>query len=183
VDLRAIDEQGREISWDGVSMGEVQVRGPWITSGYYNDLRSASAFMDGWFRTGDVATIDPEGYVQLVDRAKDVIKSGGEWISSVDLENAIMGHPKVLEAAVVAIEHPKWQERPLAVIVPKAQFHDGVTKDEILEYLAPRFAKWWLPDEVLFVDAIPKTSVGKFDKKVLRAQLKQQRSKATPEPA
>ena len=183
VDLRAVDEQGGEVPWDGVSMGEVQVRGPWITSGYYNDPRSASAFMDGWFRTGDVATIDPEGYVQLVDRAKDVIKSGGEWISSVDLENAIMGHPKVLEAAVVAIEHPKWQERPLAMVVPKPQFQDRVTKDEILEYLAPRFAKWWLPDEVLFVDAIPKTSVGKFDKKVLRAQLKQQRSKATAEPS
>jgi fatty-acyl-CoA synthase len=134
--------------------------------------------MGGWFRTGDVAVIDPEGYVQLVDRAKDVIKSGGEWISSVDLENAIMGHPKVLEAAVVAVEHPKWQERPVALIVPKPQFQDRVTKEEILEHLEPHFAKWWLPDEVLFVDAIPKTSVGKFDKKVMRAKLKQQGQKA-----
>ncbi len=178
IDLRAVDDQGREIPWDGIAIGEVQVRGPWVISGYYNDPRSAQAFMGGWFRTGDVAVIDPEGYVQLVDRAKDVIKSGGEWISSVDLENAIMGHPKVLEAAVVAVEHPKWQERPVALIVPKPQFQDRVTKEEILEHLEPRFAKWWLPDEVLFVDAIPKTSVGKFDKKVMRAKLKQQAQKA-----
>jgi fatty-acyl-CoA synthase len=172
IDARVIDEQGKEAAWDGTSMGELQVRGPWVTSGYYNDARSASAFMDGWFRTGDVATIDPEGYIQLVDRAKDVIKSGGEWISSVDLENAIMGHPKVLEAAVFAVEHPKWAERPIAVVVPKAQFRDNITSQEILDYLDTRFAKWWLPDEVLFVDAVPKTSVGKFDKKVLRAQFK-----------
>jgi fatty-acyl-CoA synthase len=178
IDLRAVDDQGREVPWDGIAMGEVQVRGPWVISGYYNDPRSAPAFMDGWFRTGDVATIDAEGYVQLVDRAKDVIKSGGEWISSVDLENAIMGHPKVLEAAVVAVEHPKWQERPVALVVAKSQFQDRVTKAEILAHLEPRFAKWWLPDDVLFVDAIPKTSVGKFDKKVMRAKLKQQAQKA-----
>jgi fatty-acyl-CoA synthase len=174
LDLRAVDADGRVVPWDGVTIGEVQVRGPWVASSYYNDPRSASAFMDGWFRTGDVATIDAEGYVQLVDRAKDVIKSGGEWISSVDLENAIMGHPKVLEAAVVAVDHPQWQERPVALVVPKPQYLDRVTKDEILAHLAPRFAKWWLPDDVLFVDAIPKTSVGKFDKKVMRARLKQQ---------
>jgi len=174
IDIRAVDDQGREVPWDGKAIGEVQVRGPWVTSGYYNDARSAAAFMDGWFRTGDVATIDPEGYMQLVDRAKDVIKSGGEWISSVDLENAIMGHPKVLEAAVVAVEHPTWAERPLAVVVPKPQYQDRITKDEILAFLEPRFAKWWLPDDVLFVDAIPKTSVGKFDKKAMRARLKQQ---------
>jgi len=181
IDIRAVDEQGREVPWDGKSIGEVQVRGPWVTRGYYNDARSAAAFVDGWFRTGDVATIDPEGYVQLVDRAKDVIKSGGEWISSVDLENAIMGHPKVLEAAVVAVEHPTWVERPVAMVVPKPQFQDRVTKDEILRFLEPRFAKWWLPDDVLFVDAIPKTSVGKFDKKVMRAQFKQ-RPGAAAEP-
>jgi fatty-acyl-CoA synthase len=178
LDLRAVDEQGREIPWDGVAIGEVQVRGPWVTSGYYNDPRSASAFMDGWFRTGDMATIDPEGYVHLVDRAKDVIKSGGEWISSVELENAIMGHPKVLEAAVVAVEHAKWQERPMALVVSKPEFLDRVTKEEILAHLEPHFAKWWLPDDVLFVDAIPKTSVGKFDKKVMRARFKQQRGEA-----
>jgi len=178
LDLRAVDAEGREVPWDGATIGEVQVRGPWVTSGYYNDERSASAFMDGWFRTGDVATIDAEGYVQLVDRAKDVIKSGGEWISSVDLENAIMGHPKVLEAAVVAVEHPQWQERPVALVVPKPQFLDRIAKQEILAHLATRFAKWWLPDEVLFVDAIPKTSVGKFDKKVMRARLKNQQPQA-----
>lgn len=174
LDLRAVDDQGKEVPWDGVAMGELQVRGPWVISGYYNDARSASALMDGWFRTGDVATIDAEGYVHLVDRAKDVIKSGGEWISSVDLENAIMGYPKVLEAAVVAVEHPKWQERPIACVVPKPQFQDRITKEEILAYLEPKFAKWWLPDDVLFVDAIPKTSVGKFDKKVMRARFKGQ---------
>ncbi len=178
LDLRAVDAEGRVIPWDGVTIGEVQVRGPWVTGGYYNDERSAPAFQDGWFRTGDVATIDAEGYVHLVDRAKDVIKSGGEWISSVDLENAIMGHPKVLEAAVVAVEHPEWQERPVALVVPKPQYLDRVTKEEILAHLAPRFAKWWLPDDVLFVDAIPKTSVGKFDKKVMRAQLKQRTAEA-----
>jgi len=178
LDLRAVDEQSREIPWDGAAIGELQVRGPWVTSGYYNDPRSASAFMDGWFRTGDMATIDPEGYVHLVDRAKDVIKSGGEWISSVDLENAIMGHPKVLEAAVVAVEDPKWQERPIALVVPKPEFLDGVTKEEILGHLEPHFAKWWLPDDILFVDAIPKTSVGKFDKKLMRARFKQRQSGA-----
>ena len=178
LDLRVVDADGREVPCDGATIGEVQVRGPWVTSGYYNDARSAAAFLDGWFRTGDVATIDAEGYVQLVDRAKDVIKSGGEWISSVDLENAIMGHPKVLEAAVVAVEHPQWQERPVALVVPKPQFLDRVTKDEILAHLAPRFAKWWLPDDVLFVEDIPKTSVGKFDKKVMRARLKQRASQA-----
>ena len=181
LELRAVDDQGREAPWDGTTMGEVEVRGPWVTSGYYNDARSNSAFDNGWFRTGDVAVIDPEGYVQLVDRAKDIIKSGGESISSVDLENAIMGHPKVLEAAVVAVEHPKWAERPLAVIVPKPQFQDRITKEEILAYLAPRFAKWWLPDEVLFVDAIPKTSVGKFDKKVMRARFKSLAAKSSAE--
>jgi len=178
LDLRAVDDRGREVPWDGTTIGEVQVRGPWVTNGYYNDARSDSAFVDGWFRTGDVATIDSEGYVQLVDRAKDVIKSGGEWISSVDLENAIMGHPKVLEAAVVAVEHPEWQERPLALVVPRQQFLDQITKDEILGHLAGQFAKWWLPDDVLFVDAIPKTSVGKFDKKTMRARLKQRAQEA-----
>ena len=178
LDLRVVQGDGRVVPCDGAAIGEVQVRGPWVTSGYYNDERSAAAFQDGWFRTGDVATVDAEGYVQLVDRAKDVIKSGGEWISSVDLENAIMGHPKVLEAAVVAVEHPEWQERPVGFVVTKPQYVDRVTKEEILDHLRPRFAKWWLPDEVYFVDAIPKTSVGKFDKKRMRAHLKQQTSEA-----
>lgn len=178
LDLRAVDPEGHEVRWDGTAIGEIQVRGAWVTSGYYNDQRSASAFDDGWFRTGDMATIDPEGYVQLVDRAKDVIKSGGEWISSVQLKNAIMGHPKVLEAAVVAVEHPMWQERPMALIVAKPEFVDRITKQEILTHLQPQFPKFWLPDDVLFVETIPKTSVGKFDKKVMRARLKQQRAEA-----
>jgi fatty-acyl-CoA synthase len=128
--------------------------------------------MNGWFRTGDVVTIDAEGFVQIVDRTKDLVKSGGEWISSVDLENAIMSHPKVLEAAVIAVPHPRWQERPLACVVPKPEFKESLTKDEVLEHIRPRFASWSLPDDIVFLEAVPKTSVGKFDKKVLRAQFK-----------
>jgi fatty-acyl-CoA synthase len=172
VEIRAIDEQGKEVPWDGQSFGELQVKGPWVASSYYNDERSADAYMDGWFRTGDVVTIDPEGFMQIVDRTKDLVKSGGEWISSVDLENRIMSYPKVLEAAVIAVPHPKWQERPLACVVPKEDFKDSLTKDEIYEHIRPHFASWALPDDIVFVEAIPKTSVGKFDKKVLRAQYK-----------
>jgi len=180
VEIRAVDGQGREVPCDGKTMGELQVRGPWVIRAYYNDPRTAEAFQDGWFRTGDVVTIDPEGYIQIVDRTKDLIKSGGEWISSVDLENALMAHPKVLEAAVIAVPHPKWQERPLAVVVPRPEFKEDLTKEELLEFLRPRFAKWWLPDDIVFVEAIPKTSVGKFDKKVLREQFKDCRLPETP---
>jgi fatty-acyl-CoA synthase len=172
VDIRIVDDAGNEIAWDGVAMGELQVRGPWITSGYYNDPRNEQAFMDGWFRTGDVATIDPEGYIQIMDRTKDLVKSGGEWISSVDLENAIMAHPKVMEAAVIGVFHPKWQERPLACIAPLPQYKDQIAKGEILDFLASRVAKWWLPDDIVFLDAVPKTSVGKFNKRALREQFK-----------
>jgi len=173
VEIRAVDENGGEAPWDGKTFGELQVRGPWIISSYYNDDRSPQSFMDGWFRTGDVVTIDPEGYVQIVDRTKDVIKSGGEWISSQDLENAIMAHPKVLEAAVIAVAHPKWQERPLACVVPKPDFKDSITKEEIIEHLRGRFDKMYLPDDVVFIEAVPKTSVGKFDKKVLRQSYRE----------
>ncbi len=172
VDIRAVDESGKEIPWDGKAFGELQVRGPWIISSYYNDERSADSFMDGWFRTGDVVTIDPEGFVQIVDRTKDLVKSGGEWISSQDLENVIMAHPKVLEAAVIAVPHPKWQERPLACVVPKPDYKDNLTKAEIYDHLRTRFDKMYLPDDIVFIDAVPKTSVGKFDKKVLRQQYK-----------
>jgi len=173
VDIRLVDDAGREQPWDGKSQGEIQVRGPWITSGYYNNPAGAAQFTaDGWFRTGDVAVIDPEGYVQITDRTKDLIKSGGEWISSVDLETTIMGHPKVLEAAVIAVPHETWVERPLACVVPKPEFKDGLSAEEVLDYLRPLVAKWWLPDEVVFIDAVPKTSVGKFDKKVLRERFK-----------
>ena len=179
VDLRVVDENGAETAWDGETMGELQVRGPWITSGYYKDetnhvgCSTALSFMDGWLRTGDVATIDRHGYIQIMDRTKDLVKSGGEWISSVDLENAIMGHPKVMEAAVIAIPHPKWQERPLAVIAPLPQFRNSLAKEEILNFLSGKVAKWWLPDEVVFVDTVPKTSVGKFNKRALREQFKE----------
>ena len=177
IDVRIVDEAGSELAWDGTIMGELQVRGPWICSSYYNDPRGdergqAESFMDGWFRTGDVATIDSEGYIQIMDRTKDLVKSGGEWISSVDLENAIMGHPKVMEAAVIAVAHPKWQERPVAAIAPFPQFRGQITKEEILEFLKDKVAKWWLPDDMIFIDAVPKTSVGKFNKRALREQFK-----------
>jgi fatty-acyl-CoA synthase len=153
--------------WDAETSGELQVRGPWIARTYYNDDRSAESFTDdGWLRTGDMAVVTPDGYIKLVDRTKDVIKSGGEWISSVDLENVIMGHPKVAEAAVIGVSHPKWAERPLACVVVKPD--EELTKEELVEWLSPRVAKWWLPDDVVFIDEVPKTSVGKFSKKDLR---------------
>jgi len=171
VDLRIVDEVGRELPWDGRSMGEIQVRGPWIVRAYYDNPESADRFTgDGWFRTGDIATIDPEGYIQITDRTKDVIKSGGEWISSVDLESMIMGHPNVLEAAVIAVPHPRWVERPLACVVPRP----GMTVEpaEILDFLRPQVAKFQLPDAIVIIDSVPKTSVGKFDKKVLRERFR-----------
>jgi len=172
VELRVVDlATGKELPRDGKSFGELQTRGPWVAGAYYHDSDSAAKFVDGWFRTGDVATIDEEGYIQIVDRTKDLVKSGGEWISSIELEGLIMGHPKVLEAAVIAVPHPVWQERPVACVVPKPEFKDQITKEEINEYLSTRVAKWWLPDEVFFIEAMPKTSVGKFDKKVIRSQL------------
>ncbi len=172
VEARVVDIDGRALPWDGQSFGELQVRGPWVIRAYYNDERGADSFQDGWFRTGDVATIDEEGYIQIVDRTKDLVKSGGEWISTVELENAIMGHPQVLEAAVIAVPHPRWQERPLACVVPRADAKDTLSPGEILEFLSTRVAKWQLPDEVIFIESVPKTSVGKFDKKVLRERFK-----------
>lgn len=173
VEVRLVDEQGRILPWDGQSVGELQVRGPWVASAYYNNPEaSAEAWTpDGWFRTGDVATIDEEGFMQITDRTKDLIKSGGEWISSVELENALMAHPKVLEASVIAVAHEKWAERPLAIVVPMAEHKETITKEELIEFLRPRVARWWLPDDIVFVEQIPKTSVGKFDKKVLRQQF------------
>jgi acyl-CoA synthetase (AMP-forming)/AMP-acid ligase II len=174
VELRLADvDSGKPVPWDGKSVGEIQVRGPWVTAGYYRGVDADRFTADGWLRTGDVANVDPEGYAQIVDRTKDLVKSGGEWISSVELESAIMGHIKVLEAAVIGMPHPKWQERPVAYVVAKPEFKGAVTQDEILDYLRPLVAKWWLPDEVRFIDEIPKTSVGKFDKKVLREQARQ----------
>jgi fatty-acyl-CoA synthase len=158
-----------EAPWDGVTPGELEVRGPWIASDYFAAPAARDRWShDGWFRTGDVATIDPEGYIKLVDRSKDLIKSGGEWISSVDLENALMCHPSVREAAVIGVPHPKWQERPLAVVVRKEGL--DVSAEELRAFLAARFAKWQLPDAFVFAGEIPRTSVEKFLKLKLREQ-------------
>jgi fatty-acyl-CoA synthase len=134
-----VDESGKEIAWDGQAFGEMEVRGPWVIRSYYNDERSPESFHNGWFRTGDIVTIDPEGSILIVDRAKDLVKSGGEWISSQDLENAIMSHPKVLEAAVIAVPHPKWQERPLACVVPKPDFKDTLRRGDFMSTCAQIF--------------------------------------------
>ncbi|WP_226360483.1 long-chain fatty acid--CoA ligase [Pseudonocardia sp. ICBG1142] len=171
VDLRIADpETGAEQPWDGTSTGEVQVAGPWIASEYYRGEGCGTQFTaDGWLRTGDVAVVDGLGYVKLVDRTKDLVKSGGEWISSVELENEIMAHPKVAEAAVIAIPHERWVERPMACVVVKAG--ETLTADELIAFLTDRVAKWWLPDAVEFIDEVPKTSVGKFSKKTLREKF------------
>ncbi len=170
VECRAVDDQG-EVAWDGVAQGELQCRGPWVASSYHAlDEASDRWTADGWFRTGDVVTIDPDGYVKLTDRTKDLIKSGGEWISSVELENEIMGHPAVAEAAVVAVAHEKWVERPLACIVLKPG--RSATGEEIRAFLEPKLAKWQLPDAYEFIDAIPRTSTGKFLKTALRDRYK-----------
>ena len=169
VELRVVGEDGQPLAWDGTSVGELEIRGPWIASSYYEDPRSAEAFHDGWFRTGDVVNIDARGSVQITDRAKDVIKSGGEWISSVELENTIMGHPDVLEAAVVGLAHDRWGERPLACIVVKPG--RTLTRADVLAYLASRVLKWSLPEDVVFVEALPKTSVGKIAKREIRQQF------------
>jgi fatty-acyl-CoA synthase len=166
LEQRLVDEQGRDVPADGKSMGEVLLRGPWIADEYLDDPRSADTFVDGWYHTGDVATLDPEGYLHLVDRTKDLVKSGGEWISSVELENALMGHPAVAEAAVIALPDPKWGERPLAVVVRKPGAE--ATGEELIASIGDQFPKWWLPDRVEFIDEIPKTATGKFSKRTLR---------------
>ena len=165
MDLTIMDEEGHELPWDGSTYGEIVVRGPWVTAGYLH-VETPERFTDGWFRTGDVATIDPQGYVQIVDRTKDLVKSGGEWISSVELEVIIMDHPDVLEAAVIAVPDEKWGERPLALVVPRPGAQ--LTAEAVLDHLRPRVARFEVPDEVVFIDEVPKTSVGKFDKKALR---------------
>jgi fatty-acyl-CoA synthase len=162
-----------EIPWDGEAMGELEVRGPWVASSYYDTPEQADRWTaDGWFRTGDIVSITPRGFIQIKDRSKDVIKSGGEWISSVELENALMAHPSVAEAAVIAIPDVKWDERPLAAVVLREG--KSASADELREFLAPNFAKWWLPERFEFVAEIPKTSVGKFKKMALREQFAQE---------
>ncbi len=166
--VKIVDDEGNELPHDGEAFGELLIQGPWIAAEYLRDSRSSETMVDGWLRTGDVCKITPEGYVRITDRAKDVIKSGGEWISSIDLENTLMAHPAVAEAAVVGIKHPKWQERPLAIVV-KASGQE-VTKEELNAFLEDKVAKWWLPDDYVFADDVPKTGTGKFDKKVVREQ-------------
>jgi fatty-acyl-CoA synthase len=168
VDLRIVDPETRaELPWDDTASGEVECRGPWVAKQYFRTDEPGEQFAaDGWLRTGDVACVSPLGYLRLVDRTKDLVKSGGEWISSVDLENHIMAHPKVAEAAVIAVPHPKWSERPLACVVVKEG--ETLDREEVLAYLRERLTKWQVPDDVVFIDEIPKTSVGKFSKKTLR---------------
>ncbi len=171
VQARLVGDDGQEVAWDGQSTGELEVRGPWIAASYFEDPTGAERFHDGWLRTGDIASIDEHAFIQITDRSKDVIKSGGEWISSVELENEVMAHPDVIEAAVIAKPDERWAERPLCCVV----LREGSTlsAEQLTEHLRDRVAKWWLPDEFAFVAEVPKTSVGKFDKKVLRAHLQE----------
>jgi fatty-acyl-CoA synthase len=171
VDVRAVGESGAPVPWDGKSMGELHVRGPWVAKSYFQNPLEADKFtMDGWFRTGDIVTFDADGYMRITDRSKDVIKSGGEWISSVELENALMGHPAVKEAAVIGLPHPKWSERPVACVVLREG--GSATPSELREFLEPMIAKYWMPDDFVFMAAIPRTATGKFLKTALREQLK-----------
>ncbi|MCC6435459.1 MAG: long-chain fatty acid--CoA ligase [Acidimicrobiales bacterium] len=171
VELEIVDEAGNPLPHDGVAQGELLARGPWVAGSYYrNDTGGGTAHTaDGWLRTGDIATMDREGYIELVDRAKDVIKSGGEWISSIILENAAVGCPGVAEAAVIGVPHPRWQERPLLVVVRRPG--SDVTAEQITAHLSTQVAKWWLPDEIRFVDELPHTGTGKIAKNVLRSRM------------
>ena len=170
IDLKITDDDGKELPHDGKSFGALKVRGPWVASGYYRRSEPDAVFeMDGWFNTGDVATICPLGYMQITDRTKDVIKSGGEWISSIELENLAVAHPAVAQAAAIAISHPKWQERPLLVVVAKPG--QCVSREELLEFFQGKVAKWWIPDDVAFVEKLPLTATGKLSKLQLRQQF------------
>ena len=169
VDMKIVDGDGKDLPWDGKAFGDLLVKGPWITSAYMKN-EGSDVLRDGWFPTGDVATIDADGYMQITDRSKDVIKSGGEWISSIDLENAAVGHPAVAEAAVIGVFHPKWDERPLLVVVRKPGA--TVTREELLQFFEGRVAKWWIPDDVVFVDQLPHTATGKLLKTKLREDFK-----------
>jgi fatty-acyl-CoA synthase len=172
VEFKIVDDRGRRLPHDGTSAGVLYARGPWIASGYFRDEAASNEAFDeeGWFSTGDVATIDPHGYMHITDRAKDMVRSGGEWISSIALENAAVGHPALAEAAVIAAPHPKWGERPLLVAVRRPG--SEVDEAEILEFLAGKVAKWWLPDDVVFVDELPHTATGKIRKSALRERFR-----------
>jgi fatty-acyl-CoA synthase len=169
VEMTIADDAGRRLPWDGKTFGRLKVRGPAVAKAYYKDDTDILD-RDGFFDTGDVATIDSRGYMRITDRAKDVIKSGGEWISSIDLENIAVGHPKVAEAAVIAVKHPKWDERPLLVVVLRKGH--SADKQEILQFMRDKVARWWIPDDVAFVDEIPHTATGKIQKSKLREQFK-----------
>jgi len=171
IEIQIVDDDGRTLPHDGQTAGQIMVAGPWVASAYFRDEEATAAALDGagWFATGDVATIDVDGHIHITDRSKDLIKSGGEWISSIDLENAAMGHPEVAEAAAIALPHPKWGERPLLVIVRRDE--GTVTAGELRDFLAARVAKWWLPDEVTFVDELPHTATGKISKLQLRERF------------
>ena len=171
VEMKIVDDEGQELPWDGVAFGSLKVRGPWICSSYFKLDGSDAHAEEGWFETGDVATIDPQGYMAITDRTKDVIKSGGEWISSIDVENAATDHPKVAEAAVIGRFHPKWSERPLLIVVRSAQGLD-LTTEEMLQWFEGRIAKWWTPEAVEFVDELPHTATGKIQKVKLREIFK-----------
>jgi fatty-acyl-CoA synthase len=170
VEMKIVDDAGTNLPHDGKAFGDLLVRGPWITSGYFKGEGGDVLRDGGWFPTGDVATLDPDGYMQITDRSKDVIKSGGEWISSIDLENAAMAHPAVAEAAVIGVAHPKWDERPLLIVQKKPEVE--LDKKELIEFLGSKVAKWWLPDDVQFVEAIPHTATGKILKTRLRDDFK-----------
>ena len=167
VEVRVAGEDGSILPNDGSSVGEFEVRGPWICGSYYGDP-APERFHDGWLRTGDIGSLDRRGFMQISDRTKDVIKSGGEWISSVELENEVMAHPGVVEAAVIAVPDERWSERPMVAVVVEAE--SSLTADELIEFLSGRVSRWWLPERWVFVEEVPKTSVGKFDKKVLRSR-------------
>jgi fatty-acyl-CoA synthase len=167
VDMRIVDDAGMELAWDGTTFGHLQVRGPWVIESYFREEHSA--LQDGWFPTGDVATIDADGYMQITDRSKDVIKSGGEWIGTIDLENIAMSHPAVLQAACIGMPHPKWDERPLLVVVPRPGM--SVTREELLAFYEGKVARWWLPDDVVFTDSLPVGGTGKVRKTDLRTRF------------
>jgi len=173
VEMKIVDAQGRELPRDGVATGDVMVKGPWVMRDYYRNDQSSPLSADGWFPTGDVGSIDPDGYLQITDRSKDVIKSGGEWISSIELENVAIGHPGVVEAAVIGVFHPKWNERPLLLVVKKPGA--SLTRDEMLKFYEGKIAKWSTPDDVVFVDELPHTATGKLSKKALRETYKSHR--------
>jgi fatty-acyl-CoA synthase len=171
--MKIVDGNGQDLPNDGVATGNVVVKGPWVLRSYFRSESPTTLTRDGWFPTGDVGSIDPDGYLRITDRSKDVIKSGGEWISSIELENIAVGHPAVAEAAVIGVSHPEWNERPLLIVVK--QKGASVTRDELLAFYEGKIARWWMPDDVVFVDELPHTATGKLSKKTLREQYKEYR--------